>query len=431
MDIALLVIGLVAGSGLGVWLVIQSRAALAEAATQHHEVVRLAAERETRLREQLARTEATLTTDAQMLDAFRSVSQEALAAQSDRLLQLAEAKYGALQQHSDAVLSGHGQAVADSLARLADRLGALERERHESTTALRAIVGELTVAHRDTQAEAARLAAAMRDNRVRGAWGEVQLRRVLELAGLDRHADFVEQRTVGDATGRGRPDVIVPLPDGHQVVIDAKAPLDRYLEAANAADPDLQRRLMVEHAKAVAHHVHALAQRDYTAKVGGSVDMVLLFLPGESFLAAALDADPTLFEAAASKGVHLVSPSSLLPVLRGIALGWREHRAERAAAEIQQLGVELHDRIAIFADHFAKLGSQLDRTVGAFNCAVGSLDARLVATARKLADHGAGSARDLPDIVEIPTAARPIRMLELVDRAPGEVPASPGVAAGR
>lgn len=433
MGIALLVIGLVvglvAGSSLGIWLVVQSRAALSDAAAQHTEVVRLAAERETRLREQLARAEASQATDSQMLAAFRSVSQEALASQSDRLLQLAEAKYGALQQHSDTVLAGHGRAVAENLARLTERLGDLERERNESTTALRAIVGELTVAHRDTQAEAARLAAAMRDNRVRGAWGEVQLRRVLELAGLGRHADFVEQRTVGDTVDRGRPDVIVPLPDGHHVVIDAKAPLDRYLEAANVADTDAQQRLLAAHAKAVAHHVHALSQRDYAAKVGGTVDMVLLFLPGEPFLAAALDADPSLFEQAALKGIHLVSPSSLLPVLRGIALGWREHRAERAAAEIQQLGVELHERIGVFADHFAKVGVQLDRTVGAFNCAVGSLDARLVSTARKLADHGADSRRELPDVIEIPTATRPIRMLELVDTSPPDAPA--GVAAGR
>lgn len=421
MDIALLLIGLLIGSAGGLWLAAQARAALAEAAREnarreefHAERFHRQAEREALLREHIARVEAAATTDEQMLDAFRSVSQEALAAQSTQLVQLAEAKYGALHQSTDTVLAGHGKAVDDGLRSLAQRLAALEQERTDATSALRALVAELSTAHRATQAETAKLAAAMRDNRVRGAWGEVQLRRVLEMAGLDRHADFVEQRGVADGDSRSRPDVVVPLPNGRCVVIDAKVPLDRYLDAANAGDPAIERRLQAEHAKAVASHVQALAQRDYAGKVSGSVDMVLLFLPGDPFLAAALDADPTLFEAAAAKGIHLVTPSSLVPLLRGIALGWREHQAEQAAAEIQRLGIELHERIAVFAEHFAAVGSQLDRTVNAFNRSVGSLDTRVVTTAQKLADHGAGSARAVPEIVEVPTVARPIRMLELV-----------------
>jgi DNA recombination protein RmuC len=142
--------------------------------------------------------------------------------------------------------------------------------------------------------------------------------------------------------------------------------------------------------------------------------MVLMFLPGEPFLAAALDADPTLFESAAAKGVQLVTPSSILPVLRSIALGWRERRAEEAAAEIQQLGIELHERIAVFAEHHALVGAHLDKAVAAFNKSVGSLDSRVMATARKLSDHGAGSARPLPEVVELATVSRPLRMLELV-----------------
>ena len=233
-----------------------------------------------------------------------------------------------------------------------------------------------------------------------------------------RHVDFVEQLGVASVDGRGRPDVVVPLPHGRCVVIDAKVPLDRFLEAANAGDPAVERRLQGEHAKAVAAHVHALAQRDYVAKVDGAVDMVLLFLPGEPFLSAALDADPTLFESAAARGVHLVTPSSIVPVLRGIALGWREHRAEQAAAEIQQLGCELHERLATFAEHFTAVGTQLDRTVAAFNRSVGSFDARLTPSARRLAELGAGSRRDLPEVVEVATLARPLRMLELVGPEP-------------
>jgi len=431
MDLALLLIGFLLGSAGGVWLAVQARSALADAHAAHarreefhNERFHRQVEREAMVREHLARVEASTADADQLLDTFRSISQEALASQSEQLLHLAEARYGALQQTTDTVLAGHGRAVDDGLRALGERLGALERERAEASGALRALVADLSTAHRSTQQETAKLAAAMRDNRVRGAWGEVQLRRALELAGLTRHADFVEQRGVTTADSRSRPDVVVPLPDGRCIVIDAKVPLDRYLDAANAGDPGVERRMQAEHAKAVASHVTSLAQRDYAGKVSGSVDMVLLFLPGEPFLSAALDADPSLFEAAAAKGVHLVTPSSLVPLLRGIASGWREHRAERAAAEIQQLGAELHERLAVFAEHFANVGQQLDRTVSAFNRSVGSLDTRVVPTARKLDELGAGSGRTVPDVVEVPTVARPIRLLELVGGDIGRADAS-------
>lgn len=325
----------------------------------------------------------------------------------------------ALRQHQAAVLERQGRVVGDGLHTLAERLADLERERNNATSALRAVVGELTLANHASRLETAKLGAAMRDNRVRGAWGEVQLRRVLEVAGLERHADFVEQRGVTDGEVSGRPDVVVSLPNGRCVVIDAKVPLDRYLEARNTDDPDESGRLQRAHAKAVGAHVTALARRDYAALVPGAVDMVLLFLPGDPYLAAALDAEPALFEAAAAKNVILVTPSSLVPLLRGIAVGWREHRAEQAAAEIQQLGVELYDRIAVFAEHFATVGVQLDRTVAAFNKSVASLDTRVLSTARRLAEHGAGSTRIVAEAAELATATRPLRVLARDDeRAP-------------
>lgn len=413
MNIAWLVVGLVIGVSSGAWIAVQARVALVAAAHEAQETARVHAEREARLREHLAAATAGRASDAQMLDAFRSVSQDALAAQGVQLVQLAEAKYGALHQNTDTVLAGHTKAVGDGLQTLAARLAALEKERNDASSALRAVVGELTVANRATQAEAAKLAAAMRDTRVRGAWGEVQLRRVLEMSGMARHADFAEQVSVGDRDSRGRPDVVVPLANGRCVVIDAKVPLDRYLEAVDAGDPDTERRLMVEHARAVAGHVSALASREYVDKVDGAVDMVLLFLPGDSFLAAALDADPALFEASAAKGVSLVTPTSLVPLLRGIALGWREHQAEQAAAEIQQLGIELYERIAVFAEHYEAVGSQLERTVEVFNRSVGSLERRVISTARKLAEHGAGSSRSLPEVVELPVASRRVRIVDL------------------
>ena len=331
-----------------------------------------------------------------MLDAFRAVSADALASQSQQLVQLAEAKYGTLQRSTDTVLHSHSRTVGDGLRQLAERLTALEQERTNATVELRTMVTELAQVTAATKDEAAKLASAMSDNRVRGAWGEVQLRRALKLGGLTRHVDFVEQSGIANAAGSGRPDVVVRLANGHNVVIDSKVPLDRYLEAVAATDPTLERALQVEHAKTVAGHAKALAGRDYAGMLEGSIDLVLMFLPGEPFLSAAFDADPSLFERSAAMGVYLVTPSSLVPLLRGISLGWREHRAEQAAAEIHRLGTELHERIALFAEHHAKVGKQLAGTVEAYNRSVGSLETRVLSTARKLADHGASSTRELP-----------------------------------
>lgn len=368
------------------------------------------AEREACLREELAAASAAAASDQQMLDAFQSLSSDVLRVQSRQLVELAEAKYGALQQSTDGALHAHTQQVSTALTTLAERLAQLERERSQATTSLRTLVGELTVANEATRVEAARLASALRDTRVRGTWGEVQLRRVLELAGLTRHVDFSEQHTVDAVGDRSRPDVVVPLGNGRCVVIDAKAPLDRFLDAANAPDGDAASALHREHAKAVASHVAALASREYTEKINGAVDFVLLFLPGDPYLAAALDADPSLLESAAQRNVYLVTPTSLLPVLRGVALGWREQQASDAAAEILTLGRELHERLAVFIDHHSKVGEQLERTVRAFNQSVGSLDSRLAPTARKLAERGGESQRSLAAVVEIDTAIRPSRL---------------------
>lgn len=427
--IVVLVVG--AAAGVGGWAALRARSAQEASERRLREEQAVAVRREAELRVELERARAAAGDEDRMVDAFRSLSAQVLATQGEQLVQLAEARYGALQERTDAVLSGHGQAVNHNLQQLADRLASLERERLTATVELRTLVQDLSRATTATREETAKLASAMRDNRVRGAWGEVQLRRALELAGLSRNIDFVEQRGVSDADGAGRPDVVVPLANGRCVVIDAKVPLDHYLRAADADDPAEERDLQVRHARAVGEHVKSLAARDYVAKVDGSVDLVLMFLPGEPFLAAALDADPTLFESAAAKGVHLVTPSSLVPVLRGIALGWREHQAEQAAAEIHALGVELHERIALFAEHFAKVGSTLDRTVEAYNRSVGSLDTRLLSTARKLSERGARSNKEVPAVEHVETTARRLRVLttpvaeELVGPTPttGELPA--------
>lgn len=365
---------------------------------------------------------ATASDEERIVRAVREASTSVLAAQGQQLVQLAEAKYGALQQHTDTVLQGHGRTVDQGLHRLAERLAGLEQERSSATTRLQTLVQELANATDATRTETARLAGAMTDTRVRGMWGEVQLRRALELAGLTRHVDFVEQRHVAGQGGAARPDVIVGLPHGRCVVIDAKVPLDAYLRAADATDAAIERDHQRAHAVAVDGHVTTLASREYATKVDASVDLVLMFLPGDAFLAAALDADPTMFERAAAKGVHLVTPTSLVPVLRGIALGWREHRAEQTAAEIHSLGVELHERLAVFAQHFDKVGAQLGRTVDAYNASVGSLERRIAPAARRLADHGAVSTRQVPDVDGLDCGPRRLHLLSSDAHEPTDSP---------
>ena len=365
-----------------------------------------AARREGELREALARAEASRASDQQQLAAFGAVSQQALAGQSQQFLQLAETRYGALANGTSTLLNQHSERIAAALDALGARLSSLERERSQATNSLESMVRELTQATQATRSEAARLHSALRDSRVRGTWGEVQLRRVLELAGLERHTDFVEQQSSVADGQTIRPDVVVGLPNGRSIVIDAKVPLDRYLEAANSDDPDAERQLLVEHARSLAGHVNALSNRNYTSGVDGAIDLVVLFLPGDAFLTAALDADPSLFETSATKGVVLTTPSSLLPLLRGIALGWRERRAEEEAAEIQRLGAELHERIANFLDGYAAVGARLNSAVESYNRSVGSVEGRMLVTARKLAEVGAGSTKKVPEMATVAALAR-------------------------
>lgn len=370
---------------------------------------------------QHSRPESTPSPTPELLDAVRAASAQGVAIQgaqlNEQLVMLAEAKYGALHERTDTVLQGHSRQVDDGLRSLGDRLAKLEQERQAATVELGSMVRSLSEANEATRSAAAGVANALRNNQTRGVWGEVQLRRVLELAGMERNVSFIEQQQFEGPDGRGRPDVVVPLANGRCVVIDSKVPLDRYLDAANTEDADRQAELLRSHARAVGSHVAALASRDYASKVDGAIDLILLFLPADPFLAAALDADPSLLESAARRNVHLVTPSSLLPVLRGIALGWRERRADEQAAEIHRLGVELHERFVAFANHYAKVGAQLDKAVRSYNDSVGSFETRAAVSVRRMAELGVDSTRELRVVEPINISARRLATAEAPEGA--------------
>jgi DNA recombination protein RmuC len=338
-----------------------------------------------------------------------------MAEQSQHLLALAETRYQALEQSSEHHWRAQGEAVVSRLEEYARRLTNLEEQRQRESAVLGEAVAVLRRSNEELRAETRGLAGALTDRTVRGTWGEVQLRRVLEQAGMVAHADFVEQSSHRGPDAAGRPDVVVRLPNGRCVVIDAKAPLDAYLRAS-ACDDDAGRSAeLAEHARAVAGHVSALSRRDYQQLVPGSIDFVVMFVPGDAFLSAAFDHRPDLFDLAAGQDVILASPGTLMAFLRGVASGWRERQVAEEAEAVAALGRELHERVSVFAEHFGTVGVALGRAVGSYNQALSSMERRLLVTARRFEDHGAGSRRALPSpepLVDLPLLMSAPELLE-------------------
>ncbi len=351
---------------------------------------------------------------------FRALSAEALAASNEQFLQLATTRFASLEDAADRDARARERALESLVRPIDDRLGslqsalvALDRQRAEETSQLREMVGQLRTTTETLHGETKVLATAMKDTRARGSWGELQLRRVVELAGLVEHCDFVTQTTVEGDDGRLRPDLVVRLPQAKAVVVDAKVPMQAYLQATETTDPDVEARLLEAHGRAVLAHVEALRTRDYSRHVDGAIDFVVMFVPGDAFLAAAYAARPNLFDDAIGRGVFLATPGTLIALLRAVAFGWRQERLAESSAEIARLGRDLHQRIGTFADHLAKVGGAIDRAARSYNEAVGSLESRVLVTTRRLADHGVSPPTPLTPPATVDTAVRPLTAAEL------------------
>jgi DNA recombination protein RmuC len=392
------------------WLLAGNRAALvhqqrlAVLHEQHGVELSRAAATEAVLRAELVGARASLRTEEQAAESFRSIATAALREQSEHLTELATARHQQVEEAARARWDQHGTVLARRLEEYARHLGDLERQRQQDGAALRQAVDALQQANLQVRDEARNLHAALRNDRTRGVWGEVQLRRVLEQAGMQRHADFLEQRAVTDGERTGRPDVVVHLPDGHRLAIDAKVPLTAFLDAAEAADDTEHVRLIGEHGKAVGAHLRALADRRYTEQVDGSVDFVVLFVPGDAFLSAAFEGRPELFDESVRHRVLLASPSTLVALLWGVASGWRERDLSEQAGEIAELGRELHRRMSVLSNHLHAVGTGLHRTVKAFNDTVGSYETRVGPQLRRFDELGAGSGQEprTPARIETP-----------------------------
>jgi DNA recombination protein RmuC len=298
--------------------------------------------------------------------------------------------------------------VRESLDRFGQHVGEIEKARVGSYEALREQLRQLGESNDTLRQQTASLANSLRSPVARGRWGEVQLRRVVEMTGMLAHCDFVEQTAAGGDT-RLRPDMIVRLPGGKTVLVDAKAPLEAYLRAVDAANDEERRRLLAEHAGAVRAHMRRLGAKEYWAQSGASPDFVIMFLPGEAFFSAALQSDPELIEFGAAEKVVPATPTTLIALLRSVQYGWSQERVAANAQAVSDLGRELYKRMNTLAEHVAGIGNGLDRAVRAYNEAVGSLERTVLPQARRFRELGVA-----PQGVEI----EPLQPVERAARTP-------------
>ena len=391
-------------AALVVWLWTQSRAAaLVErqrfAADQLAKVeAELGA-----LRARVSELEAEKSRLATLLTAERDALQQSQTRLTDTFKALAA---DALKGNSDEFLKRAGDTlvkpVAESLKNVNEKIAELEKTRASAYGSLSEQLKSLALAQASLQTETTRLSTSLSTTKTAGTWGELQLRRVVELAGMVGHCDFTEQESAGDQ----RPDLVVNLPRGQRIVVDAKAPTDAYREAATTADPKVRAAKLLEHAAKVRSHVDALSAKAYWEQFQPSPEFVVLFLPGDQYLAAALEADPALLDRAIRNRVLPTTPSVLVALLKAAALGWRQEAVSQNAEEISELGRQLYDRIATYIEHFEKVGRGLESATKSYNAAVGSLEGALLPGARKFAELGAKGAKELPALEPVETAVR-------------------------
>jgi DNA recombination protein RmuC len=331
----------------------------------------------------------------------------------ENFLRLARENLGSHQQSAQSSLKEREQAIEalikpiqESLARTSEALREIESERQRDFGSLRQNLTDMRETHTALQRETRNLVQALSKPQVRGQWGEIALRRLVELAGMTAHCDFEEQVHVAGEDGALRPDMVVHLPEGRDVVVDVKTPLDAYLTAAEAPTDELRAAALKRHAHHVAERVRLLSSKNYAAQFAHAPQFVVLFLPGDQFLSSALDQQPELLDRAMSSNIILTTPSTLLALLKTVYNGWQNVRLAENAERIRRLAEDLYARLATFRNHMGKIGSSLESSLRAFNAAVGSLERSVLPGARKFVELGVRAEKPIEDLAEIEVSVR-------------------------
>lgn len=355
-------------------------------------------------------------------DAFKALSADALKSNNQAFLDLAKATLEKHQESAKGDLEARQKAVdelvrplRESLQQVDGKLGEMEKARIGAYAALNEQLKSLVDTHLPAlHGETANLVKALRQPAVRGRWGEIQLKRVVEMAGMLEHCDFTEQESRTTEEGRVRPDLIVRLPGGKQIVVDAKAPTDAYLRAVEVVDETEQRALLTEHAAQVRSHIVALGRKSYWEQFETTPEFVVLFLPGEVFFSAALQQDPALIELGVNERVIPATPTTLIALLRAVAYGWRQEALAQNAQEVAELGRQLYERIASLAGHWRDVGDRLDKAVEAYNRSVGTLESRVLVSARRFRElRAAPEGMEIEAIEPVERKTRELQALEL------------------
>jgi DNA recombination protein RmuC len=408
-DLALLAAAVAVAFGCGWWIGRRRSQALETEVAVLHE--RLAAGRS--LDEE--RDEVISRAMEQLDLRFHELAGKSLRDSSEHLLRLARESLGQQQVAAQGALKEREQAInalvkpiQESLTRTAETLREIEGERQRDFGSMRQYLNDMRTSHAALQLETRNLVKALSKPQVRGQWGEITLRRLVELAGMTRHCDFEEQVHVAGEDGAMRPDMIIHMPDDRDLVVDVKTPLDAYLAAIEAGSDEARAQSLRRHAQHVADRVRLLSSKNYAAQFPNAPQFVILFVPGDQFLSAALDEQPDLLESAMRNGVILATPSSFVALLKAVHYGWQNVRLAEGAEQIRKLAEDLYNRVSVFRGHLSRLGGELEASVKAYNAAVGSLERNVLPGARKFTELGVRSDKSVEPLEAIETAVREV-----------------------
>jgi DNA recombination protein RmuC len=416
-----LLVGLIAGCGL-TWLLTRSQTVFlrerqreleaensrlfGELTAEQGERVRLETSLEVERQAAEEKLALIAASEENLRNAFRALSAETLKASSEQFLGLARSEFERLREGAKGDLEMREQAVENLVKPLAENLSKFDAQVREIENRRSETYGTLTEQVRALADTTGKLADALRRPEIRGRWGEIQLRNVVELAGMLDYCDFREQETTPTENGALRPDLVVKLPGGRSIAVDAKTPISAYVESFSLPDEQDRGLKLADFARHVRDQIHSLARKEYWRQFDHSPDLVVLFLPGEAFYSAALRADPSLIEEGIKKRVILAAPTTLIALLRVAALGWQEERLTENAQRISDLGREMYERLVILAEYFAEHGKSLNRSVESFNRLAGSLESRVFVSARRFKELGAGTDKEIGDVEPLDVRAR-------------------------